>query len=110
MALLLPFRHKPTDGRTLSRRENFTSLRLGEWMSLPLQRGRDKAGRAEECRLEPPSAAISAIPARKRPATSNSKSRHLDRCHSIFWIFISSGGMVKVVRASRKTVQEGKTA
>src|SRR3981081_51037 len=27
-----------------------------------------------------------------------------------FWIFISSGGMVKVVRASRKTVEEGKTA
>jgi hypothetical protein len=31
-------------------------------------------------------------------------------CHSIFWIFISSGGMVKVARASRRTVQEGKTA
>jgi len=43
-------------------------------------------------------------------AGSNSKSRHLGRSHSIFWVFISSGGMTKVVRASRKTGQEGKTA
>ena len=41
---------------------------------------------------------------------SNSKSMHLVGYHSIFWIFISSGGMVKVARAWRKTVQEGKTA
>jgi hypothetical protein len=34
----------------------------------------------------------------------------LGGCHSIFWIFMSSGGIVKVARASRKTVQEGKTA
>jgi hypothetical protein len=41
---------------------------------------------------------------------SNSKSRHLGRSHSIFWVFSSSGGMVKVARASRKTGQEGKIA
>jgi hypothetical protein len=41
---------------------------------------------------------------------SNSKSRHLGRSHSIFWVFSGSGGMVKVARASRKTGQEGKIA
>src|ERR1700730_6037194 len=40
--------------------------------------------------------------------SSNAKSRHLGRSHSIFWVFSSSGGMVKVARASRKTGQEGK--
>ena len=49
--------------------ENFTSLRFGEWMSRPVQRSCDKAGRAEECLLEPLSAATSAIPARRRPTT-----------------------------------------
>ena len=43
-----------------SRRENFTSLLFGEWMSRPVQRGCDKAGRAEECLLEPLRAATSA--------------------------------------------------
>jgi hypothetical protein len=40
---------------------------------------------------------------------SNSKRMDLVGSHWIFWIFISSGGMVKVVRDSRKTVQDGKT-
>jgi recombinational DNA repair ATPase RecF len=35
---------------------------------------------------------------------------HLGRSHSIFWVFSSSGGMVKVARAWRKTGQEGKIA
>jgi hypothetical protein len=54
-----------------SRRENFTFLLFGEWMSRPVQRGCDKAGRAEECLLEPLRAAISAIPARRRPTTED---------------------------------------
>jgi len=40
MAGLLPFRRKPTGGRTPSRRENFTSQLFGEWMSRPVQRVR----------------------------------------------------------------------
>jgi tripartite-type tricarboxylate transporter receptor subunit TctC len=41
---------------------------------------------------------------------SNSKSRNLGGFYSIFWVFSSSGGMVNVMRALRKTSQEGKIA
>ena len=41
---------------------------------------------------------------------SNSKSRHLGGFYSIFWVFSSSGGIVNVMRALRKTSQEGKIA
>jgi hypothetical protein len=40
---------------------------------------------------------------------SNSKSSLWVLFYSIFWVFSSSGGMVKVVRAWRRSSQEGKT-
>jgi hypothetical protein len=45
----------------------------------------------------------------KDTAASDSKSRWGGLAHSIFWVFRSSGGIVKVTRDFRTLSQEGKT-